>query len=499
MSQTTDRRLTYAFAKDKGLVVMPSDSGLQVGVRTGADPFSLVEARRVLGRAFTLQALSPADFDRHLSEVYARSDLDGEEAEASVAGQDDLESLVDGIPPTADLLDGDDDAPVIRLINGLIYEAVKRRASDVHVEPYEDKLSIRYRIDGVLQEVLTPTRRLAPPLVSRIKVMARLDIAEKRLPQDGRISLTIGGRSIDVRVSTLPSRYGERVVLRLLDKDHARLDLEDLGMAPDTLERFKTALSEPNGVILVTGPTGSGKTTTLYTALTLLNDGERNILTVEDPIEYGLDGVSQTQVNEKVGMTFAAGLRAILRQDPDVIMVGEIRDPETAQIAVQSSLTGHIVLSTVHTNSAAAAVTRLRDIGVEPFLLSSTVRAVLAQRLVRRLCSVCKEAYEPDEATRRLMRLKADDPTTFCRPHGCISCGGTGYNGRLGVYELMVVDGPLRRMINDGANEQDIEQAAFADCDTLFDSGRTHVLAGQTSPEEVLRVCRKDGEVDGGV
>ena len=279
------------------------------------------------------------------------------------------------------MLDTSDDAPIVRLINGLIAEAVRSKASDVHIEPFEDRLSVRLRVDGVMREVLTPSRRIAPLLVSRIKVMARLDIAEKRVPQDGRVSLTLGGRPIDVRISTLPSRYGERVVMRLLDKESARLDLDDLGMPPRLLSRLKTVMKQPNGIMLVTGPTGSGKTTTLYAALTLLNDQSRNILTVEDPIEYGLDGVGQTQVNTKVGMTFAAGLRAILRQDPDIVMVGEIRDSETAQIAVQASLTGHLVLSTVHTNSAAAAVTRLRDMGVEPFLLSSTL-AILINWLV---------------------------------------------------------------------------------------------------------------------
>ncbi len=501
MTDIAAPELSYAFARDKGVLVLPGRPHLTLGVRTGADPMSLLEARRALGARFDVEALSASAFDKELSSSYARDALDGEEAEAAVAGQDDLASLVDGIPQTADLLDGDDDAPVIRLINGLIYEAVKRRASDVHVEPYEDKLSIRYRIDGVLQEILTPSRRLAPPLVSRIKVMARLDIAEKRVPQDGRISLSIGGRSIDVRVSTLPSRYGERVVLRLLDKAQARLSLKDLGMDADTLERFSGVLQEPNGVLLVTGPTGSGKTTTLYSGLMMLNDGARNILTVEDPIEYGLDGVGQTQVNDKVGMTFAAGLRAILRQDPDVVMVGEIRDVETAEIAVQASLTGHLVLSTVHTNSAAAAVTRLRDMGVEPFLLASTLRAVLAQRLVRRLCRTCKTPHAPSEADRQLMRLDAPDAAgaTLYRPVGCLNCANTGYEGRLGVYELMIIDSGLRRMISEDAGEQDLEAAAFRNHRTLFESGRMHVLAGETSPEEVLRVARVEGLTHGGI
>jgi len=392
--------LTYGFAKEYGVVVMPRDennvSPVGVGLREGADPLVLVEARRALGAPIRVERLDREAFDRRLSDAYATDGLGASQLDDELAAEGSLHDLIEGIPPTADLLDTDDDAPVIRLINGLIAEAVRMKASDIHVEPYEDRLAIRFRVDGVLREVLSHTRALAPLISSRIKVMARLDIAEKRTPQDGRVSLGFGGRNIDVRVSTLPSRFGERVVLRLLDRESAKLDLDDLGMDVGTFDRFKTALAQPNGIVLITGPTGSGKTTSLYAALNLLNDTTRNILTVEDPIEYGLDGIGQTQVNAKVGMTFASGLRAILRQDPDIVMVGEIRDVETAQIAVQASLTGHLVLSTVHTNSAAAAVTRLRDMGVEPFLLASTLTCVVAQRLVRRLCETCKDSYAPD-------------------------------------------------------------------------------------------------------
>lgn len=490
--------LTYSFARDKGIVVSKLDP-LTLGVRTGTDPRALLEARRVLSRPFELEELSAEAFEHCLSEAYARAEFDGEEAEAAFDSEDDLASLADGIPQTADLLDGDDDAPIIRLINGLIYEAVNRRASDIHIEPSEESLSVRYRIDGVLQKVLSPSRRLAAPLVSRIKVMARLDIAEKRVPQDGRISLSLAGRSIDVRVSTLPSRYGERVVLRLLDKANARLNLEELGMAPDTLERFREALKAPNGVVLVTGPTGSGKTTTLYSGLTMLNTGTANILTVEDPIEYGIDGIGQTQVNEKVGMSFAAGLRAILRQDPDIVMVGEIRDVETAEIAVQASLTGHLVMSTVHTNSAVAAITRLRDMGVEPFLLSSTMRAVMAQRLVRRLCDHCKTPYEPDAAERELAGIPHGQPATFYHANGCNRCGQLGYQGRLGIYELMIVDNELQRLIHDGADEQTMERVAFTNAPTLFQSACSHVVSGRTSLEEVVRVCRREGDGNGSI
>jgi len=499
LSGTEPIRLAYSFAKEKGVVLLPDDAGWRLGVRNGADPLAVIEARRVAGQKLRVEALDAAAFDRKLNEIYATEGIDASDLDDALAGEGDLDSLAAGLTETADLLDTSDDAPIVRLINGLIAEAVRTRASDIHVEPFEDRLSVRLRVDGVMREVLTPPRRVAPLLVSRIKVMARLDIAEKRVPQDGRVSLSLGGRAIDVRISTLPSRYGERVVMRLLDKEQARLDLEDLGMPAETLARFRDLLKTPNGIVLVTGPTGSGKTTTLYAALTLLNDQSRNILTVEDPIEYGLDGVGQTQVNTKVGMTFAAGLRAILRQDPDIVMVGEIRDGETVQIAVQAALTGHLVLSTVHTNSAAAAVTRLRDMGVEPFLLASTLTGVLAQRLVRRLCGACKAAYTPDPREAALIGIEHRPDLVFYRPVGCEACGHLGYAGRLGIYELIVVDGKIREMIHEDGREQAIEAVAFAGADTLRQSGARHVENGLTSSEEVLRVVRAGGETDGGV
>jgi general secretion pathway protein E len=505
----TERRrdLAYSFAKEHGVVVMAaspeSEGTLAVGVRDGAGATALIEARRALGAPLVVERLSRDAFDRRLSEAYAADGLGASGLDDELGAEGSLSELIEGMPPTADLLDTDDDAPVIRLINGLIAEAVRTKASDIHVEPYEDRLAIRFRIDGVLREVLSHSRALAPLIASRIKVMARLDIAEKRTPQDGRVSLGFGGRNIDVRVSTLPSRFGERVVLRLLDKDHSKLDLDELGMDAGTLERFKAALKEPNGIVLVTGPTGSGKTTSLYAALTLLNDATRNILTVEDPIEYGLDGVGQTQVNAKVGMTFASGLRSILRQDPDIVMVGEIRDVETAQIAVQASLTGHLVLSTVHTNSAAAAVTRLRDMGVEPFLLASTLSCVVAQRLVRRLCDACKEPYALDVSEAALLGLSqsgtGEAGATVYRSVGCEHCSGSGYVGRLGIYELVTIDDAIRRLIHDDAREADIEAHAFRDADTLLRNGARHVLAGRTSSAEVLRTCRQAGGDDGGV
>lgn len=487
-------KLAYAFAKENGLVILDAEARpARVGARGKPDAMALIEVRRIV-RAPIIVDEMPADaFERRLSEIYSADGIRADDFKME-QGEEDLAALAEGLPATADLLDTQDDAPVIRLINAIIAEAVKLKASDIHIEPYEKSLSIRLRIDGVLREILSLPARMTPVLTSRVKVMARLDIAEKRLPQDGRISLSLGGKLIDVRVSTLPARFGERVVMRILDKEEASFDLDALGMPAETLRRLEHSLARPNGIILVTGPTGSGKTTTLYAALKLLNDPSRNILTVEDPVEYAIDGVGQTQINPKVGMTFAAGLRAILRQDPDIVMVGEIRDVETAEIAIQASLTGHLVLSTVHTNSAVGAITRLRDMGAEPFLLSSTIAAVLAQRLVRRLCPTCKEAYAPDDAERKLLGLPPGDATDIYRAKGCGRCGHTGYEGRIGVYELMVVDEVLRRLIHEDASEAEIAAHAFRRADTLASAGFRHVRAGMTSIEEVLRVVRQEEE-----
>jgi general secretion pathway protein E len=387
----------------------------------------------------------------------------------------DLTRLADEIPEAGDLMDAEDDAPVIRLINAILSQAVREKASDIHVETFEDKLS--------------PKRMLAPLLVSRLKVMAKLDIAEKRIPQDGRISIKLAGHAVDIRVSTIPSAHGERVVLRLLDKEAGQLQLAQLNMNEQVYNGYTKALQAPHGIILVTGPTGSGKTTTLYAGLTHINQSSRNILTIEDPVEYLLPGVGQTQVNTKVDMTFARGLRAILRQDPDVVMVGEIRDRETAEIAVQASLTGHLVLSTLHTNTAVGAITRLQDMGVEPFLLSSSVIGVMAQRLVRLLCEDCKEPHQASEAERALLRLDDDQPdVTLYRPKGCSRCNHTGYRGRTGIYELIEVDDQLRNMIHENASEQDITAYARQHCPAIIDDGRRRILSGETAVEEVLRV-----------
>lgn len=490
--------LRYTFSRDHGLAVtgLAADAAL-VAMREDADVACLAEVRRIAGMPLKISKLDKRAFDALLSDMHAVEGINAGIDDEMPA--DSLDSALEGMPAAADLLASEDDAPVIRLINSLIAEAVKTKASDIHLEPFENRLSVRLRIDGVLTEVASLAARLAPYLVSRIKVMARLDIAEKRIPQDGRLSLKLGDRTFDVRVSTLPSRHGERVVLRLLDAAQAHLTLTDLGMQPSVHEGMADLLSEPNGIILVTGPTGSGKTTTLYASLALLNDQSRNIMTVEDPVEYALDGVSQTQVNTKVGMTFASGLRAILRQDPDVVMVGEIRDMETAEMAIQASLTGHLVLSTVHTNSAVAAVTRLRDMGVEPFLLASTVKGIMAQRLVRKLCPDCKQPAHNEALLREQLGIQENEAASLYEPAGCPSCGGKGYSGRVGIYELVKIDDHLQRLIQEGASEQDMAAYAFQKSDTLAEAGRALVLKGETTVEEVMRVSRVKEATGAGV
>jgi general secretion pathway protein E len=488
-----ERRLPFAYAKRQGVLVQQWENGhVKVWCRPDVDSNALAEVRRYLGAPLVLQPLEKDKFDYLLRQAYEQGSTEAMEIMEDMGDDVDLSRIAQQLPEPEDLLESEDDAPIIRLLNALLTQAVKENASDIHIEPYEHRLVVRYRVDGVLREVLEPRRVLAPLITSRIKVMAKLDIAEKRLPQDGRISLRIAGRPVDVRVSTIPSGHGERVVLRLLDKQVGRLDLEHLGMASDALRLMDKIIRHPHGIMLVTGPTGSGKTTTLYAALIRLNDRQRNIMTVEDPIEYYLDGISQTHVNTRVEMTFARGLRAILRQDPDIVMVGEIRDLETAEIAVQASLTGHLVLSTLHTNSAVGAVTRLRDMGVEPFLLSSSLIGVLAQRLVRLLCKNCKRPYVPPATDCQRFGFSADQPPTLYTSAGCPSCNHSGYSGRTGIYELLEVDEKMRGMIHDGAGEQELEAYAHARHRSLFQDGLRRILAGDTSLEEVLRVTYED-------
>jgi len=412
------------------------------------------------------------------------------------------DQIISEIDETADLLDEKSEAPIIKLVNLLLTGALKDRASDIHIEPYQFTVKVRYRIDGILYDVLNLPRRIQSPLVSRIKIMSKLNIAEKRLPQDGRIEIRLGDRNVDIRVSVLPTSFGERVVLRLLDKTQALLQLTDLGMEEKTGHLFSRLIKFPFGIILVTGPTGSGKTTTLYTALTAINSSEINIITIEDPIEYQIDGIGQIQVNPKIDLTFAQGLRSIVRQDPDVILVGEIRDRETAEIAIQSSLTGHLVFSTLHTNDAAGAVTRLIDMGIEPFLVTSSIVAVVAQRLVRVLCPKCKEAYIPgDEA---LAHLGIDAHTlghhTLYRKRGCAACMYTGYRGRTAIFEIMIMEDAVKKLVLKTSDANLIhEEALKQGMKPLLDAGVGKVLAGVTTPEEVFRVTRmvkRDGETD---
>ncbi|WP_343348188.1 ATPase, T2SS/T4P/T4SS family [Sphingomicrobium sp. XHP0239] len=486
--------IPYAFAREHGIVIRP-DSGddLTVAVRQGADPVMIVEVRRYLARPFAIDFVEEGEFNRLLHGRYAGSAAEGI---GDIGGGDELDALASGIPSAEDLLDTSDDAPAIRLINGIIAEAVRLGVSDIHIEPYESGLVVRLRRDGVLKEHLRMPAHAAPVVVSRIKVMARLDIAERRVPQDGRIALKLGGRQLDVRVSTLPGRAGERVVMRILDKENAGLSIDLLGIHGAADEVLREALSEPNGIILVTGPTGSGKTTTLYACLQHLNDGQRNLLTVEDPVEYSIDGIGQTQVDAKVGMSFAAGLRAILRQDPDIVMVGEIRDKETADIAVQASLTGHLVLSTVHTNDAVGAITRLRDMRIEPFLIASTLRAVIAQRLVRRLCMNCREAVPADRSIAALLGF--DEGETVYRAHGCAECSNTGFKGRIGVFEAIKVDGTIRRLIAEGGDESVIARHAFLNNPNLGSAARKLVRSGETTPEEAIRIARSQDDEGAG-
>ena len=468
--------LPYAWARAQRAVLSLRAGHAQLTVSPRTPEWAVREIQRCHGDI----AVARVD-DEALETLLAATYSHAEDA-ASVMGvaenEIDLDRLLQDMPEVADLLDAQDDAPVIRMINALFAQAARDGASDIHIEPFETHSVVRYRVDGTLRDVVSPRKALHAALISRIKIMAHLDIAEKRLPQDGRVALRVGGRPIDVRVSTLPTGHGERAVLRLLDKEAGRLQLEKLGMAPGVLRQLDRLIRQPHGIVLVTGPTGSGKTTTLYAALSRLDASTSNILTVEDPIEYDLAGISQTQVNAKIDMSFALALRAILRQDPDVIMIGEIRDLETAQIAVQASLTGHLVLATLHTNDAVSAVTRLTDMGVEPFLLSSSLLGVLAQRLVRKLCPACKKPSMQDGAR-------------VFQPVGCEACNHTGYAGRSGIHELFTVDDEARRLIHEGSDERELRRAASAaGMLSMREDGARWVESGETSPEEILRVTR---------
>jgi general secretion pathway protein E len=459
--------LPYAFARAQQLLLIEGDTGLTLLHNDASKTSGISEVKRKFtGINITTQLVDASDLAQRISQAYASGESSAATVVSEVQSDADLSRMMQELPAVEDLLESAGDAPIIRMLNALLTQAARDGASDIHIEPYERHSSVRFRIDGNLREVVQPNRALHAALISRLKIMAQLDIAEKRLPQDGRISLRIGTRAVDVRVSTLPCAFGERAVLRLLDKSEAKLTLEAVGMQGETLTRFLKLIKQPHGIILVTGPTGSGKTTTLYSALGKLDAASSNIMTVEDPIEYELAGIGQTQVNAKIDLDFAKALRAILRQDPDVIMIGEIRDFETAQIAIQASLTGHLVLATLHTNDAASAVTRLIDMGIEPFLLSSSLLGVLGQRLVRKLCKACGGA-------------------------GCSECAHTGYSGRTGIFELLTTDDALKALIHTSASEAHIREAAMVGGMKLMrEDGERLVAAAITSREELLRVTK---------
>ena len=484
MAQPNAKLLPFEFARSNGLLVRESEGDLVLS--PDASQWAITEVSRINNGFSSISRVDSKVFDKMLSEIYSGRKNSSESVMEDIKDFVDMESAAADLEDTGDLLDSEDDAPIIRLLNAILAESLKENASDIHIEPYEKESLVRFRLDGVLSTVLSPSAQITPLLISRIKVMSKLDIAEKRLPQDGRMSVKLGGRSIDLRISTMPSSHGERVVMRLLDKDAGKLQVDDLGMPSATSVQLDDLIRRPHGIILVTGPTGSGKTTTLYAALQQMDRQGRNIMTVEDPVEYDLPGISQTQINLRAGMTFARGLKAILRQDPDVILIGEIRDGETAEIATQSSLTGHLVLSTLHTNTAAGAITRLQDLGVDSFLLASTIRGILSQRLLRKLCHHCRQPVEPNEFNRDLLKLEVGHK--IYEAAGCEKCNSTGYAGRQALFELVSVDAQLQTLIHENAGEIELESKIREHVPSIREAGFSLVRDGMTTIEEVLRV-----------
>jgi general secretion pathway protein E len=488
-----DRLKVKFLRKVRALPIAATNGRATLAMADPLDVFTRNAVAAALGHPVGVAVAVPIELEAAFDRLYAGSDEGGDGAALLDEVVSDAEPAEEDAERLKDLAS---EAPVIRLVNQLIARAVETHASDVHVEPFPDRLRVRYRYDGVLHEIEPPPARLQAAIISRIKIMARLDIAERRLPQDGRIKLTVRGHEIDFRVSSIPSLHGEKVVLRVLDRTAVQFDYEKLGLPADIRQGLERALELPNGMVLVTGPTGSGKTTTLYTGLLKLNTVARNVVTVEDPIEYQLSGINQIQVKPQIGLNFASLLRSILRQDPDVIMIGEIRDLETAQIAVQAALTGHLVLSTVHTNSAAATMTRLRDMGLEDYLMTATLKAVLAQRLVRRLCPECKAAEPaPDALIERfdMIRLAPAKEIALYHPVGCAACRGTGFRGRRAIAELLVPTRAIDRLIFEGADDAAIERAAVGEgMRPIFDSGLLAVLEGDTTIEEVVRCIRSE-------
>ena len=484
MEQQELKLLPFEFARVNRVLV--DSEREQLLIAPGAPTWAVAEVGRTAGK-LPVSHLVDSEFDALLSQIYSGRSGTSEAVMEDIKDFVDMESAAADLEEVSDLLDAEnDDAPIVRLLNAILTESLKENASDIHIEPYEREALVRFRLDGVLRTVLTPSVQIAPLLISRIKVMSKLDIAERRLPQDGRMTVLLGGRSIDLRVSTMPSSHGERVVMRLLDKDAGKLQTQELGMPQATEQQLNELISRPHGIILVTGPTGSGKTTTLYAALQQMDRQQRNIMTVEDPVEYDLPGISQTQINLRAGMTFARGLRAILRQDPDVILIGEIRDGETAEIATQASLTGHLVLSTLHTNTAAGAITRLQDLGVDSFLLASTVRGIISQRLLRKLCSHCRVEVEVDDYQSNLLQVKPGN--RIYQSAGCPECNNTGFAGRQALFELVSVEAPLQSLIHEDSGELELEQLIRQQVPSLREAGFELVRQGITTVEEVLRV-----------
>ncbi|AKP32938.1 type II secretion system ATPase GspE [Yersinia aleksiciae] len=492
--KTESPLLNFIWSRDNGVILLPLDQGYKIICRHSSSLEAILEGNRVANQAVKLDFVTDDDFDANLVDIYQNSSMQSHKIINAISEEIDSYSFSGDLPDSEDLLDTSNEAPVIRLINTILAEAIKELASDIHIESFEKKLIIRFRIDGVLRNILELQKGVALLLVSRIKVMAKLDIAEKRAPQDGRIALNLAGRALDVRVSVLPSNHGERVVMRLLDKSSIKLDLQSLGMSQINCDAMSKLVLKPHGIVLIVGPTGAGKSTTLYAALMGINSHERNIMTVEDPIEFDIDRISQTQVNSKIGMTFSRSLRAILRQDPDVILIGEIRDVETAQIAVQASLTGHLVLSTLHANSAVGAVTRLKDMGIEPFMLASSLLAVLSQRLIRKLCFECRQEYLFTQEM--LKELGINYPLTMrqsaYRAMGCSKCNATGYRGRIALHELLLVDKNLREGIYKSSSEFDLASMAQRTMRSIEQDGVDKIIAGLTTIEEVIKIGLED-------
>lgn len=496
------REVPIQYARSRSLLpVIKSEGMIKLAMVDPLDTAALDHMGRIFDAEIEVIVVSPQTLSDALNQAYDRFDrLHGSYGGMLDEGdKDSADAEPDFDHNVADLLgaDADDEAPVIHFVNTTFVRAIRDRASDIHIEPFETKVQVRFRIDGVLQRVTEVPKRFLPPIVARIKIMAELNIAEKRLPQDGRIRITLAGKSVDIRVATAPVAHGERVTMRLLDKSAVLLDLGSIGMDPHTLTTVEDLIVRPHGILLVTGPTGSGKTTTLYSALSKINNPDLNILTIEDPVEYQLDGISQVAVNPKIDLTFANGLRSFLRHDPDVIMVGEIRDQETAEIAIQASLTGHLVFSTLHTNDAAGAFTRLIDMGVEPFLVASSLLANMAQRLVRRLCRSCRQPYEPTEEELSQIELTPADLAPhggiLYRPHGCDECNSLGYKGRSGIYELLPVTEGIRHLVMQRADAQAIKRLALQEgMRTLRQDGADKVMTGETSIEEILRVTQRE-------